>query len=110
MDVLQYIKRFFFEGSYSTIWFLPALMTAVAIVYLLLKRSSYMQILCMAIPFYLLGCLGSSYYGLAEKLPIFSSFFNAYYSFFDTVKNAAKARYGASRMDIASAGARTALL
>lgn len=87
MDVLQYIKRFFFEGSYSTIWFLPALITAVAVVYLLRKRFSYMQIFCMAIPFYLIACLGSSYYGLSEKLPIVSSFFNLYYAFFDTVKN-----------------------
>lgn len=87
IDVLQYIKRFFFEGSYSTIWFLPALITAVAVVYLLLKRFSYMQIFCMAIPFYLIACLGSSYYGLSEKLPIVSNFFNLYYAFFDTVKN-----------------------
>lgn len=87
MDVLQYMKRFFFEGSYSTIWFLPALITAVAVVYLLRKRFSYMQIFCMAIPFYLIACLGSSYYGLSEKLPIVSSFFNLYYAFFDTVKN-----------------------
>ena len=87
IDVLQYIKRFFFEGSYSTIWFLPALITAVAVVYLLLKRFSYMQIFCMAFPFYLIACLGSSYYGLSEKLPIVSNFFNLYYAFFDTVKN-----------------------
>lgn len=38
MDILQYVKRFFFEGSFATIWFLPALMTAISIVYLLRKK------------------------------------------------------------------------
>lgn len=87
MDVLQYIKRFFFEGSYSTIWFLPALMTAVTVVYLLRKKLSYEKIFILAIPFYIIACFGSSYYGISEKLPIVSTFYNAYFSFFDTIKN-----------------------
>lgn len=87
MDVLQYIKRFFFEGSYSTIWFLPALMTAVTVVSLLRKKLSYEKIFILAIPFYIIACFGSSYYGISEKLPIVSTFYNAYFSFFDTIKN-----------------------
>lgn len=87
MDVLQYIKRFFFEGSYQTIWFLPALMTAVTVVYLLRKKLSYEKVFLLAIPFYIIACFGSSYYGISEKLPIVSTFYNAYFSFFDTIKN-----------------------
>lgn len=87
MDVLQYIKRFFFEGSYSTIWFLPALMTAVTAVYLLHKKMSYEKIFLIAIPFYVFACFGSSYYGVSEKLPILSTCYDIYFSFFDTIKN-----------------------
>lgn len=86
-DVLQYVKRFFFEGSYSTIWFLPALIIAVSIVYLLRKKLSYEKIFLLAVPFYIIACLGSSYYGLTVKIPLVSDFYNAYFSFFDTVKN-----------------------
>lgn len=87
IDVLQYVKRFFFEGSYSTIWFLPALITAVTIVYLLRKKLSYEQIFLLAVPFYVIACFGSSYYGLSVKIPFVSDFYNAYFSFFDTIKN-----------------------
>ena len=87
MDILQYIKRFFFEGSYSTIWFLPALMTAITVVYLLHKKLSYDKIFLMSIPFYIIACFGSSYYGIFSKLPIISNFYEAYFSFFDTIKN-----------------------
>ena len=87
MDVLQYVKRFIFEGSYSTLWFLPALMTAVTVVYLLHKKVSYDKIFLMAIPFYVFACFGSSYYGISEKLPILSTCYDIYFSFFDTIKN-----------------------
>ena len=86
-DLLIYVRDFFFEGSYSTIWFLPALITAISVVYFLRKKFSYGKIVLFAIPFYLFACLGSSYYGLADKLPIISNLYDIYYSFFDTIKN-----------------------
>jgi hypothetical protein len=86
-DILQYIKRFFFEGSYATIWFLPALITSVTIVFFMNKKFSYFQIFMISIPLYVFGCLGSSYFGLTEYSVILSNIYNAYFSFFDTVKN-----------------------
>ena len=86
-DVLQYVKRFFFEGSYLTIWFLPALISATLLVYFLSRKAQYRTVICFALPCYVVACLGSSYYGLAIKLPLLHGFFDAYYSFFDTVKN-----------------------
>lgn len=87
MDVLDYIRDFFFKGSYSTIWFLPALMTAVTVVYFLRKKLSYEKIFVMAIPFYIIACFGSSYYGISEKLPVISDLYNVYFYIFDTIKN-----------------------
>lgn len=87
IDVLQYIKRFFFEGSYLTIWFLPALIAATLITYFLSRKFSYKAVLWIAIPFYLIACLGSSYYGISERIPIVREIFAVYYSFFDTIKN-----------------------
>lgn len=87
MDVLQYIKRFFFEGSYLTIWFLPALISSTLLVYLLSRKLSCKAVFWIAVPFYIVACLGSSYYELSMKLPVLREFFGLYYSFFDTVKN-----------------------
>lgn len=87
VDILIYIRDFFFKGSYSTIWFLPALITAVAIVYLLHKKFAYKTIFLISVPFYVFACLGSSYYGLVDNLPIIGNLFDAYFYIFDTVKN-----------------------
>lgn len=85
--VLIYIKDFFFEGSYLTIWFLPALLSAVAFVFLLHKRLSYRTIFLIGLGVYAVTLLGTAYYGLSEKLLPLKAFFEAYYSIFDTMKN-----------------------
>lgn len=86
-SVLFYIKQFFLEGSYQTIWFLNALWLSTAIVYLLLKRFSVKQVFLISIPFYLISCLLSSYNGLLLKLPLGEAVSSAYYSVFETTKN-----------------------
>ena len=42
--VAEYVKDFFFEGSYQTIWFLPASLVAVLCVYFLHKKFDYIKI------------------------------------------------------------------
>ena len=68
-SVLEYIKDFFFEGSYSTIWFLPALFTATLLVYFLRKKLSYKAIFVTACIIYVFTLGGSSYYGLVRQMP-----------------------------------------
>lgn len=85
--VLEYVRDFFFEGSYSTIWYLPALFTATLAVYLLHKKFSYRAIFAIACVIYLFTLGGSSYYGLVTKVPAIEAVYEVYYSFFDTIKN-----------------------
>ena len=86
-EIVQYIKYFFFEGSYSTIWFLPALIIAALICYLLHRRYSFDRVFLIAVPFYVLACLMTNYYGITETIPILKEFMQNYYNFFDSVKN-----------------------
>ena len=74
-SVLEYVKDFFFEGSYSTIWFLPALFTAVLLVYLLHKKLSYKTIFLISAIIYIFTLAGSSYYDLATKIPFVKAIF-----------------------------------
>ena len=85
--VLEYVKDFFFEGSYSTIWFLPALFVAVLLVWLLHKKLSYKKMFLIACVVYLFTLGGSSYYGLVSKISFIKWIYDMYYSFFDTIKN-----------------------
>ena len=86
-NILEYVKDFFFEGSYSTIWFLPALLVATLLVWLLRKKLSYKSIFIIACLVYIFTLGGSSYYGLACKIPVVKDVYNVYYSFFDSIKN-----------------------
>lgn len=86
-EVIQYVKRFFFEGSYSTIWFLPALVVAGLLCYYMHKKFSFKKIMVIAAPFYILACLMTNYYGITENVPILNEFMKGYYNFFDSVKN-----------------------
>ena len=86
-SVLEYIRDFFFEGSYSTIWFLPALFAATFIIYLLRKKLSYKVIFIISCIVWVFTLGGSSYYGFVSKVPFIELIYNFYYRFFDSVKN-----------------------
>ena len=87
LNIIEYIKDFFFEGSYLTIWFLPALLMAQVLVFLLNKKFSYKKIFIFAIPVYAFTLLGSSYYQITLNVGFLKLIFDTYYSFFDTIKN-----------------------
>lgn len=87
MSIVIYIRNFFFEGSYSTIWFLPALLSATIIVYLLSKRFNLKTVFIIAVPFYFFGILGSSYFGITQKIPFLFNVFGIYYTCLKSVKN-----------------------
>ncbi len=85
--VLEYVRDFFFEGSFSTIWYLPALLSAVLLVWLLRKRLSYRAIFAIAVAVHLFTLGGTSYYGLTTQNAFLKGVYDAYYTFFDTMKN-----------------------
>lgn len=86
-SVLEYVKDFFFEGSYSTIWFLPALMSAALIYWLLRKRLSCKGVFFAGCGCYAVTLLLSSYYGVTARVPGLAQLGQLYYGFFDSVKN-----------------------
>ena len=87
IDILGYIRDFFFEGSYSTIWFLNATIIACLFVYFLTKKLKYNFVFFICLGFYLVGCALSYYYYIIVKVPFISKIGTIYYSFFRTTKN-----------------------
>ncbi len=85
--LLYYVRDFFFEGSYATIWFLPALFFSILIVYLLHKKLSYKSMLFISGFIYIFTLLGTSYYDISLKIPFLARFYDSYYTVFETMKN-----------------------
>ncbi|MCL2593529.1 MAG: acyltransferase [Defluviitaleaceae bacterium] len=74
-----YIQRFFFEGSYYILWFLPALAFGSILLYFLRNLSKFtLAVLCVVL--FAVGSLGQSYYSLANPPEI-------YYQMFLTTRN-----------------------
>ena len=64
-SVLLFIRDFFVVGSYTHLWFLPALISAVLCVsFLLYKRVKPVTITLISLVLYLLGLLSQSWYGI----------------------------------------------
>ncbi len=72
--------------TYSTIWFLPALGVAIAIVYML-QNIKKRNLIFMGVILYLIGCLGYSYRGILESIPFLCSFYDLYEKLFISIRN-----------------------
>ena len=72
ISIFAYIRDFFLNGSYYHLWFLPALIIGMAIVYQIYKRKGLSFTLKLAFVLYLIGYLINVYAPLWEKLPYVS--------------------------------------
>lgn len=84
---ITYIRNFFLEGSYLTIWYLNALAFAFLFYFLLLKKLSPLKCVLLTVPLYVIGCLLSSYNELLVSFPLGQEISGGYYTVFETTKN-----------------------
>ena len=80
-----------FVGSYTHLWYLNALLLAVALIsFLLHKGWTPKKILLTASVFYVIGLLGDGYYGIIRpllQLPFVGDIVNIYFKIFITTRN-----------------------
>ncbi len=86
-DVIYYIRDFFLEGSYLTIWFLNALVFALLIEWILLKKLSPKTCFIISVPFFVIACLLSSYNQLSVDILHLEGISKIYYTIFSSTKN-----------------------
>jgi serine/alanine racemase len=85
--MLNYFHRALVFTTYATIWFLPALLIGVAMVYYLSSRLSFSSILAISVVFYFLGTLGYSYSFLLPAMPKLENIYQMYDRWFFTTRN-----------------------
>ena len=68
---------FLFNGSYYHLWYMVGIIYSIAIIYLICKLKLSMLLLPLAIVCYLIGLLGTSYYGVGSRLPVLNVLFDS---------------------------------
>ena len=85
--VMDFVRDFFFAGSYYHLWVLPAMIFSTCIVYILLIKFKTLQVLEIGMVLYLLGMLINVYGALLLKIPFIGDIIKLYQDVFVTAKN-----------------------
>lgn len=85
--MLRLIKDLFIEGTFYHLWYFPAIMLGVVIVAMLRKIRGHAVPLGICAVLYVLGLLGDSYYGLAQRIAGGEAFYRAVFTVFDYTRN-----------------------
>ena len=80
-------KVLVFDGTFYHLWYLPATLLGMLLLFLLFKRCSSRILMPVCVTLYLIGLLGDSWYGLVSKLPPVKSFYDVLFSISSYTRN-----------------------
>lgn len=81
------VRMLFFDGTFYHLWYFPACMTGVAIVYFMSRIRNRKQMFLLAVLLYMIGLGGDSYYGLIEMVPYLADIYEAGFCLFSYTRN-----------------------
>lgn len=87
LGVLGWLRKVVFDGTFYHLWYFPACMAGVLIVYLMSRYLRRSQMIASVLVLYVIGLFGDSYYGLIEDLPVISDMYGAFFSVFSHTRN-----------------------
>lgn len=86
-SILEIIKDIFINGTFYHLWYFPALILGIWIVYYLIKKLNKKTIVTILLVLYIIGLFGDSYYKLGNSINFVSSLYNVIFSIFDYTRN-----------------------
>lgn len=87
MTVGTLLKMLLFDGTFYHLWYFPACLLGVMLVYLMSRCMDKKGMMALAGVLYVLGLLGDGYYGLAQKMPVLSALYEAGFQIFSYTRN-----------------------
>lgn len=87
LNFITLIKAIFINGTFYHLWYFPALIAGIWIIYFLLKNYRKRSIIITISLLYLIGLFGDSYYGLTTNVPILKTFYNFIFQITDYTRN-----------------------
>lgn len=85
--ILKILKDLFFNGTLYHLWYLPAAILGIGIVYFLILKLRAPFLYVIVFILYLIGLLGDSYYGIVAQVPIITSGYDMIFQVFDYTRN-----------------------
>lgn len=85
-DLIDKIKYIFIGGITESLWYIPAIIFAVVLVSIFLKKNWIGALILMSILLYIIGLLGDSYFGIIKNTPI-EGIINVYKNIFINTRN-----------------------
>lgn len=87
LNVISVIRMIVFDGTFYHLWYFPACITGVMLVYLMSRCMGRKGILAIAAVLYAAGLLGDSYYGLIKDVPVLSAIYEFIFQLFSYTRN-----------------------
>ncbi|MDR2599955.1 MAG: acyltransferase [Oscillospiraceae bacterium] len=85
--VVNILRNLMFDGVFYHLWYLPASIIGMVIIYLLARVLNIKMVLGLSIILYIFGLLGDSYYGVIKDMPVINTLYNAGFQFFSYTRN-----------------------
>ncbi len=81
------IKDIVFDGTFYHLWYLPASIMGAVIAWYLVKKANYHIAFLITFALYIIGLVGDSYYGIAERVSCLNGFYNLIFQVSDYTRN-----------------------
>lgn len=81
------LKMLLFDGSYYHLWYFPACILGLIIVYLLKRFLPKKAAVIAAALLYIIALFGDNYFGIAERIPLVSEMYGALFTIFSFTRN-----------------------
>lgn len=81
------MRMLFFDGTFYHLWYFPACITGVLLVFLMSRALKFPGVLAVSSLLYLIGLLGDSYFGLVQQLPLLEGIYEIGFQFFSYTRN-----------------------
>ncbi|MGI5978808.1 MAG: serine racemase VanT catalytic subunit [Oscillospiraceae bacterium] len=86
-DLWDILRMLLFDGTLYHLWYLPAVILGILLVYALSRRLSFQYVFAISALLYFCGLLGDSYYGLIRSVPTIASVYDAGFHIFSYTRN-----------------------
>ncbi len=84
---MRVLQMLIFDGTFYHLWYFPACITGVVLVYLMSRCTNTKNVLILSGILYVIGLFGDSYFGLIENVPVISDLYGLGFQVFSYTRN-----------------------